>query len=98
MRPVHKIPEQLPDEVLGRAVRETTLRIKTLGGIADHHFGLVERMHVQSDKDLPQVILGARRAQRPHGCAHHGDGLTVPGIVPVWTRRPVDRILEHARN
>jgi hypothetical protein len=29
------------------------LRIKALGGMADHHFGPVERMHVQKHKDLP---------------------------------------------
>jgi hypothetical protein len=63
-RPVHEIPEQLSDEVLRRGVRELALRIKTLGGIADHHFGPVERMHVQKHKDLPQVILGARAVPR----------------------------------
>jgi len=34
-RPVDQIPEQLPDEVLARGVREMALRIKALGGIAD---------------------------------------------------------------
>jgi hypothetical protein len=81
-RPVHEIPEQLPDEVLARGIRETALRIKALGGVADHHFGPVERMHVQKDKDLPQVILGTRRAQCPRGCAHDGTGLPSQALSP----------------
>src|SRR4029434_10063740 len=84
-RPVQEIPEQLPDEVLDCGVREMALRIKAQGGVADHHFGPVECMHIQKDKDLPQVILDARRAQCPHGCTHHGDGLVVPDAVAVGT-------------
>jgi hypothetical protein len=56
-----------------------TLRLKALCSMTDHHFGSVGRMHIQKAKDWPQVVRGTRRTQGPHGRAHRGGGLAVPG-------------------
>jgi hypothetical protein len=70
-----------------------TLRLTALCSMTDHHSGSVGRMHIRKAKDWPQVVLGTRRAQGPHGRAHRGSGLAVPDMVSIGVQRPVDGIL-----
>jgi hypothetical protein len=54
-------------------------------------------MHIQKAKDGPHVVWGTRRAQGPHGRAHYGGGLTIPGLGSLGVRRPGEGILSTPR-
>ena len=55
---------------------------KRLGRVADHHLGLVHRVHVEEHESLPQVILRARRADGSDRRAHDRDRLAAHALSP----------------
>jgi hypothetical protein len=91
--PIHEMAEQLPDQAL--FVRELAVCIKPLCRVANHHFGPLQRMRVEQDTDLPPVVLGASRIERPDGRTHDGDGLafrdTVTRGAQTWPGAPLHR-------
>ena len=67
--PLHKVLEQLPDELFRRAIRQIPVSVEALGGVADHYLRLVDGKHVEEDHHLPQMILRARGANRSNRSA-----------------------------
>src|SRR5215831_9128435 len=94
--PLHKLLEELADEILRRCIRQVAFLIKTSSSVADHHFGLVDGEHIEVHENLAQVVLRPRGADGPERCAHDRRRLPVPRAVAVGARRPVNRILQHA--
>jgi hypothetical protein len=97
-RPFDEVVEELADEHLRLLVRQVPVCVEPLRGVADHYLGLVDGEHVEEDHHLPHVVLRPRRADDADGGAHDGGGLTIPSAVAVGARRPVYRVLEHARD
>src|SRR5579875_3438651 len=62
--PFHQVFKQLSDMLPGVFIGQISLRIETLLSVGDHHFRRVERVHVQKDEDLAQMILSACRPRR----------------------------------
>src|ERR1700690_2730035 len=63
--------EQLANQLLCLLIRQVPTLVETVGGVRDHHFGLIERVHVRKDENLPQVVLRARGSVLAHRGAHH---------------------------
>jgi len=49
------------DVAAGVVVAEVSIRVEFVLRVGDHDFGPVERVHVEEDEDLTQVVLRARR-------------------------------------
>jgi len=54
--------QQLSNQVLCVRIEQGSRGIEPLGRLRNHHFRLVDGIHIQKHKYLPQMILGPRRA------------------------------------
>src|SRR5665647_1984727 len=62
----------------------------------DHDFRLGERQSFHENERLAEVALHADRTESAGGCPHDGDRFALERLVG-RERRPIDRVLEHAR-
>src|SRR6266404_3473114 len=66
---------QIANEAARRLVDEITLGVEFGLRLADQHFGLVERMHVEKDAAAPQIVLRPGAACHPSRGANDRAGL-----------------------
>jgi hypothetical protein len=71
----------LPDQIPCRLLLKISPRIEPLGGVADHHFRLIESMHIEKDKDLAEMVLRRAVPTLPVEAPMNGDGFVSPGVV-----------------
>ena len=57
--PIHQLLEQLADQLLRGFVSQLSILIEMFVSISKHDLRLVDGIHVQKDKRLPQMILRA---------------------------------------
>ena len=96
--PGHEIAQQLSNQVFCVLIERVSRGIEPLGRVRNHHFRLVDGIHVQKDKHLPQMILSPRRAEHPGGGSHHRDGLPVPDVIAIRPGGPINGIFQDPRN
>ena len=80
---LYQCDKEFPNELPGRFVGQSAVRIEALRGIADHHFRLIDDSHVQCDKDLPQMVLRPRRSQTAERSPHHRRWLAQPDTFSI---------------
>ena len=60
--PLDQIGEQLANQFFRRLVLEVSRLVEPFGGIADHHFGLIDWKHIEKNESLPEMIPRPRCA------------------------------------
>jgi hypothetical protein len=56
--------EQLADVLFRSVVCEITVRVESLGRIANHDFWVIDCVHIQEHEDLTEMVLRPRRRER----------------------------------
>ena len=74
--------EEFADVFAGVVVGEVSIRVEFVLRVGDHDFGLVERVHVEKDEHLAQVVLRARRRLEPAASPTGFDRLREAGDAP----------------
>ena len=69
-------------DVLARVVGEVSIGVEFGVRVGDHDFGPVERVHVEEDEDLTQVVLRARRRLETAASPTGFDRLREAGDAP----------------
>src|SRR3954453_456750 len=62
-RPRHQILEQLLNQLSRSEICQIAFLIEPLSSVRDHHFRQVDRMHVEKDEHLAQMVLSASSPQ-----------------------------------
>src|SRR5450759_925928 len=77
-------------------VDQSPVGVEGLLSERDHDFRLGERQGFHENERLAKVVLHADRTESAGGCPHDGDRFALERLVR-RARRPIDRVLEHAR-
>ena len=84
-RKCNQLLQQPTDQVLGRFIGQISLRIEMFVRLGNHHFWLVNGVHIEEYENLAEVILSASCTQRAYRRSHDRNRFFGPGTVAVGT-------------
>lgn len=92
--PSHQSLQQLLDGLPRLGVGHSAGLVYLLLSKRHHDLRPADRMHVQEDEALSQIILGPGGPQHPDGGPHQANRFAIEGIIPVGSRGPIDGLLQ----